>query len=121
MSRLSQTFRNYMQETSLKTRWVNRFGLDPQDLNVNMGDGTMPSPNDYIEAGVDPDRYLSWYQVGGFDIDRMLALEDAGIDIELTGALTSEGCGNYQASIAYKYCNGDIDLVDVKKLAKIHQ
>lgn len=104
-----------MTQLDLKTQWLDQFKLDPAEIDLCV-DGLMQTPEEYIAAGIDPDRYLNWYRVGGFEIDRMLELEDAGIDIKLTGESTSEGRGGYNNTIAYKYCNGDLSLDAVKKI-----
>jgi hypothetical protein len=104
-----------MIDIELQARWLTRFRLDLADLDLPITDG-MPTPTAYIAAGVDPDSYLKWYDVGGFDISGMQELEDAGIDFRLTAELTSEGCGGYNNTIAYKYCNGDLNLDAVRAI-----
>jgi hypothetical protein len=103
--------------TDLKKYWIERFGLhDPADLDLSVNGGLMQTANEYIAAGIDPDTYLNWYGVGGFDIDSMLELTDAGINIKLTAELTSEGRGGYNNTIAYKYCNGDLNLDAIRAI-----
>jgi hypothetical protein len=105
-----------MTQIDLKTQWLARFKLAPADLDLSVDGGSMQTANAYIAAGIDPDTYLKWYDVGGFDIDRMQELEDAGIDLKLTAELTSEGSSGYNNTIAYKYCNGDLSLDRVRAI-----
>jgi hypothetical protein len=104
-----------MTRTELKNQWLEQFGLEPEDLNVCMDNGSMQKPNEYIAAGIDPDTYLEWYQVGGFNIDRMLELEDAEIDIRLLGTIITAG-NSYPRSIANVYCNNDLTLEGVRAI-----
>jgi hypothetical protein len=105
-----------MIQIDLRTQWLRRFKLAPADLDRSVDGGSMQTATEYIAAGIDPDTYLDWYNVGGFDISGMQELEDAGIDLKLTGELTSEGRGGYNNTIAYKYCNGDLSLDAVRAI-----
>ena len=107
----------------LRQEWIDRFGfdldLDPKALDGLLGDGgTMPSANEFIAAGVSPTEYLNvYYPAGGFDIDRMKELLEAGFKTSDLQAQTDAGYGGYMASIGYKYCNGDLDIEEVKGIA----
>jgi hypothetical protein len=104
-----------MTQIELTNQWLEQFRLDPEDLDLHMDNGSMQKPNEYIAAGIDPDKYLEWYDVGGVDIDRMQELEDAGIDIKLLGTIITVGDG-HPRPLAYKYCNGDLNLDEVKAI-----
>jgi hypothetical protein len=105
-----------MTQVDLKTQWLEQFRLDPEDLDIQMGNGTMQKPNEYIVARIDPDTYLEWFQVGGFSIDRMLELEDAEIDIKLLGTMITTAGNGYPRTIANAYCNNDLTLERVRAI-----
>jgi hypothetical protein len=104
-----------MTQTELENLWLHQFQLDLTDLNLSVDGGSMQTPNEYIAAGIDPDTYLKWYDVGGVDIDRMLELKAAGISIKLLGTIAT-GRDGYSYPIAYCYCNGDLNLDEVKAI-----
>ena len=99
-----------MTQIELKNLWLEQFKLEPEELNIHMDNGTMQKPDEYIAAGIDPDTYLDWYHVGGFDIDRMIELENAGIDIKLLGTMITTAGNGYPRTIANAYCNNDLTL-----------
>jgi hypothetical protein len=107
--------------TTLRQEWVDQFGfdldLDPKAFDGLLGDGNMPSANEFIAAGVSPAEYLDvYYPAGGFDIDRMKELLAEGFVASELKAQTDLGHGGYNASIGYKYCNGDLSLEQVKEI-----
>jgi hypothetical protein len=106
-----------MTQIDLKTQWIEQFKLyDPEDLNIHMDNGTMQKPSEYIAAGIDPDTYLEWCQVGGSSIDRMLELEEAGIDIKLSGTMITTAGNGYPRTIANAYSNNDLTLERVRAI-----
>jgi len=77
------------------------------------GGGT---PQAWIDAGLSPDEYVRWYAAGGFDPEVCAQMKKAGIEPEAAGDRTSEGGGGYEHTIAYKVCNGDLDLAEAQEL-----
>ena len=98
----------------LRESWIEKVGSE-EELQNALGDGNFPCANDYISALVDPATYDRWYTVNGWNIDQMKILEAEGICIESTGA-TDSGFGSYTNTIAYKFCNYDLNLEDLKTL-----
>lgn len=86
-------------------------------MDLLLGDGMFPSAREYLKHGISPKEYLIWYAVGGWDIEKMRELVAAGLDdYDKLICQTEEGFANYRATIAYKYCNGDLTIDDVKRL-----
>lgn len=103
-------------KSSLWKQWVEVAGGENR-MDLLLGDGIFPSAREYFEAGVSVKEYRMWYSVGGWDIASMRELENMELaDYDNLGEQTEEGVGAYRASIAYKYCNGDIDIEDVRRL-----
>jgi hypothetical protein len=105
-----------MTRIELQNLWLEQFKLGPEDLDIHMDNGAMQKPSEYIAAGIDPDTYLEWCQVGGFDIDRMLELEDAEIDIRLLSTMITTAGNSYPRSVANVYCNNDLTLEGVRAI-----
>lgn len=101
--------------TSIRQLWIDKIGED--NLNSPLGEGLFPPAIKYIEAGVFPDEYDRWYSINGWDIERMIELEEhEAIDIDELGQYTDRGNGGYGDTIAYKYCNGDLSLEEVLEI-----
>lgn len=100
---------------NLKQLWIDRLG--EENLDFPLGDGVFPSASEYIQAGVFPEEYDRWYQVGAWDIKSMIELEEhETIDVDQLGQFTDEGSGGYSHTIAYKYCNGDLSIEQVLRI-----
>jgi hypothetical protein len=113
-----------LTKDELTQRWQQHLGFADDDdwndkpwdewLKKALGDGVFPTVQEYIDAGVSPEQYQSWYAVYGWDIERMKELEAAGVDIDECWKPVK--VFGYENSIAYAYCNNDIDIERVKEL-----
>lgn len=93
--------------------------INEQLLGTQLGEGTFPSVQEYIDAGVSPTEYRAWYSVNGFCIDSMKELEQAfGSDIDWLGERSWNKCG-YEQTLAYQYCNGDITIEELQKIQAV--
>lgn len=77
---------------------------------------------DWLKAGFTPDTARAWRSVGAFNPDKAMELEQAGVSPgEVSQRVTIEQEQEFELSysgysVAYMFCNGDLDIEIVKQL-----
>lgn len=103
--------------TDIEQSWLDKV----ETLDTELEDGTKPQW--WINYGFDFDTALKWRETGAFEPERTRELIDAGFNTdELLKKINPPDDGSgfivNNCSIAYAYCNYDLDIQDVHRLAR---
>jgi hypothetical protein len=91
------------------------FGLEESEMDAPMVNVSQ-SPNEYIAAGIAPKTFSEWRNAGGFELEPLQELLAAGYKTDDLGDLGERvhvERGQYEATVAYAYSNGDISLDEI--------